>query len=128
MAVVHITLATRDVLRTRRFFELACGWTPIRRDSNIPRDAAWLAIAPGQELHILEVPDFEPSPYEQEYGRHIALAFPLAEFPALKERLERHGAELIEAQRATRFERFFFKDPNGYVFEVVADDAPPGAD
>jgi hypothetical protein len=36
-----------------------------------------------------------------------------------------HGATLIEPERPTPFARFFFRDPNGYVFEVVeADHAP----
>lgn len=29
------------------------------------------------------------------------------------------GAELITAKRPTPFERFFFREPNGYVFEVI---------
>lgn len=49
----------------------------------------------------------------------IALAFPRAEFEALKQRLVAHGAILIEPERPTPFVRFFFRDPNGYVFKVV---------
>jgi hypothetical protein len=86
--------------------------------------AAWLEITPGQELHLVEVLDFAPSPFEREYGRHVALAHPRDDFAALKERLVRHGAELIAPDRPTAFERFFFRDPNGYVFEVV--EAAPG--
>jgi hypothetical protein len=33
--------------------------------------------------------------------------------------LTEHGAQLIEPLRPTPFERFFFRDPNGYIFEVV---------
>ena len=33
--------------------------------------------------------------------------------------LAKRGAELIDPIRETPFERFFFRDPNGYVFEVV---------
>ena len=29
------------------------------------------------------------------------------------------GAEIIAPERETPFERFFFRDPNGYVFEIV---------
>jgi catechol 2,3-dioxygenase-like lactoylglutathione lyase family enzyme len=119
MAVAHFTLATRDLARTARFFSEALGWRPIVRPNNIPFPAAWLEIAPGQELHLVEVADFAPSPFEREYGRHIALSFPVADFAALKERLRAHGAELIAADRPTPFERFFFRDLNGYVFEVV---------
>lgn len=120
MALAHLALATRDLGLTVRFFEATLGWRPIARPGNIATPAAWLEIAPGQELHLLELPDFEPSPFEREYGRHIAVAFPQAGFPQLRERLEEHGAELIAPTRPTSFERFFFRDPNGYVFEVVA--------
>jgi hypothetical protein len=45
---------------------------------------------------------------------------PNADFPALKQRLLKHGAKLFDAIRPTPFARFFFKDPNGYMFEVIA--------
>ena len=67
----------------------------------------------------VEVPDFEPSAFEAEFGRHIAVSYPLDGFDDLKARLRSHGAELIEPKRPTSFERFFFRDPSGYVFEVV---------
>jgi catechol 2,3-dioxygenase-like lactoylglutathione lyase family enzyme len=122
MAVAHITLATRNVRRSSAFFAEALGWHPIARPGNIGRPAAWLAIAPGVELHLVEDPEFEPSPFEKEFGRHIAVAFPLAEFPALQERLIARGATLIDPIRETPFRRFFFRDPDGYVFEVVEED------
>ena len=129
MALAHITLATRDVRRSSAFFVEALGWRPIARPGNIDRPAAWLAIAPGIELHLVEDPEFEPSPFEKEFGRHIAVAFPLAEFPALKNRLVARGATLIDPIRATPFQRFFFRDPDGYVFEVVdADRDEPRTD
>jgi catechol 2,3-dioxygenase-like lactoylglutathione lyase family enzyme len=122
MALAHITLATRDVARASAFYAAALGWRPIARPGNIGVPAAWLAIAPGLELHLVEDPEFEPSRFEREFGRHIAVAFPLAEFPALQERLIAHGGTLIDPIRATPFRRFFFRDPDGYVFEVVEED------
>jgi catechol 2,3-dioxygenase-like lactoylglutathione lyase family enzyme len=119
MAILHFTLPTADLARTIRFFEATLGWRRIERDANIGVPAAWLEIAPGQEAHLLEVPGFEVSPFEREYGRHIAVSAPLESFPALKERLAGLGAELIDPVRATAAERFFFRDPNGYIFEVV---------
>ena len=119
MPIAHVTLAVRDVRRTSRFFSSALGWKPLDRPNNIPLPAAWLEIAPGQELHLVEVADFEPSPFEREFGRHVALAYPRDDFTGLKERLRQQGAELVAPLRETPFERFFFRTPDGYLFEVV---------
>ena len=88
MGLAHITLATRDVARSRGFFEDVLGWRQAARPGNIATNAAWLEIASGIELHLIEDPDFEPSPFEKEFGRHIAVTFALAEFPRLKELLQ----------------------------------------
>ena len=119
MAMAHITLATRDVARATAFFAGALGWRPIARPGNIGRPAAWLSIAPGVELHLIEDPAFEASPFEREFGRHVAVTAPLAEFAGLQERLVAGGATLIAPIRETPFRRFFFRDPDGYVFEVI---------
>jgi catechol 2,3-dioxygenase-like lactoylglutathione lyase family enzyme len=119
VGLAHITLATRDVRRSAVFFQDALGWQPVSRPGNINTAAAWLEIAPGIELHLIEDQEFEPSRFEKEFGRHIAVKRALAEFPQLKERLKAVGATLIEPIRETPFVRFFFRDPNGYVFEVV---------
>lgn len=124
MSFAHLTLATRDVKRSLQFFAAALNWRPIERPNNIGRAAAWLEIGPGQELHLVEVTDFSASEFEREFGRHLALSFPEAEFPDLKRRLVTEGAELIEPIRDTPFSRFFFRDPNGYVFEIVAAQRP----
>jgi catechol 2,3-dioxygenase-like lactoylglutathione lyase family enzyme len=125
MAIAHFTLATRDVHRSSAFFAETFGWQPIRRPGNAPVPTAWLEIAPGQELHLVYVADFEPSPFEEEFGRHFAVSYPAEDFVGLQERLVRHGARLIEPRRETPFPRFFFRDPNGYVFEVVAEKRSP---
>jgi catechol 2,3-dioxygenase-like lactoylglutathione lyase family enzyme len=119
VALAHVTLATREPARSTAFFHEVLGWTPIGRPRNNAAPAAWLQIAPGQELHLVEVPEFQPSPFVQEYGRHIALSHPRAGFPTLKERLIAHGAKVIDPLRDTPFDRFFFRDPNGYLFEVL---------
>ncbi|MBL47788.1 MAG: hypothetical protein CMP28_02420 [Roseibacillus sp.] len=123
----HFTLATRDVIGSREFFRKTLGWQQIPRPGNIDIEAAWLDIGGGQQLHLLHTGDFEISPFEAEFGRHFAFDYPLGEFPALKERLLVNGAELIDPIRETPFERFFFKEPNGYIFEVIDADRKPEA-
>lgn len=119
MAFAHFTLATRDIDKSKDFFVAALGWKPIPRPGNIDRKACWLSIAPGQEAHLVEVNDFEPTAHEREFGRHIAISYPIDQFEKLKGRLVQHGADLIEPERPTPFARFFFRDPNGYLFEIV---------
>ena len=119
MTIAHITLATRDVVGSRHFFEAVFGWKCITPPDNIPTDAAWLEIDGGQQLHLLRVDDFCHSPFEAEFGRHVALYRQRDEFDDLKTRLVEQGAEIIAPMRQTDFERFFFRDPNGYAFEVM---------
>jgi len=118
--IAHLTIAVRDVKTSAAFFENTLQWPPIDRPNNIGQPAGWHAIAPNQELHLIEVEDFEPSPFEQEFGRHFAFFYPLEQFDELKRRLVENGAELIEPLRPTPFERFFFRNPDGYIFEIVA--------
>ena len=119
MSFAHLTLATQDVVASSQFFQKTMGWTPISRPGNIDRTADWLNIAPGQQLHLLRVDDFQVSPFEAELGRHFAVFYKGSEFHSLKARLVEYRAELIDPIRDTPFERFFFKDPNGYIFEVI---------
>lgn len=123
MSFAHFTIATQNAQATSQFFQRTLGWQPIRTPENTPPDADWLAIAPGQQLHILQIEGFQPSPFENEFGRHFALFHSGRDFDDLKQRLTAHGAEVIAAIRPTPFARFFFRDPNGYVFEVIDQDA-----
>ena len=122
MSLAHLTLPTRDVERTAGFFERTLGYIRNAVPSNSPVEALWLDIGRGQEMHVFYVEGFAVSPFESEFGRHVAVFYPLPQFGDLKARLVQQGAVLIAPVRATRFERFFFKEPvNGYVFEVVDD-------
>jgi catechol 2,3-dioxygenase-like lactoylglutathione lyase family enzyme len=123
MSFAHITIATRDALATARFFERTMGWKVVRLPDNVALTAAWLEVAPGQQLHILQLPSFEPSPFEAEFGRHFAFFHPASDMAALKKRLVENGATVIDAIRPTPFARFFFRDPNGYYFEIIDRDA-----
>ena len=120
MSLAHFTLPTRSVEPTAAFLERTLGYRRNAAPGNVPMEAVWLDIGRGQELHVIFVEGFAVSPFEQEFGRHIAVFHPLADFPALKQRLADAGAELIAPLRPTRFERFFFREPiNGYLFEVI---------
>jgi predicted enzyme related to lactoylglutathione lyase len=120
MSLAHLTLPTRNVERTASFLEQTLGYARDPLPGNIPCETVWLNAGRGQQLHVFYVEGFEVSPFEREFGRHIAVFYPLAQFDALKARLHQRGADIIEPLRSTPFERFFFREPvNGYVFEVI---------
>ena len=123
MSLAHLTLPTRYVDKTAAFFERTLGFARNAVPGNSPVEALWLDIGRGQEMHVFYVEGFAASPFEGEFGRHVALFHPRADFAELKARLAAEGALLMEPLRATPFERFFFREPiNGYVFEVVDQD------
>ena len=116
----HLTLPTQRVEATTRFIETTLGYQRKVVPANSPVEANWLDIGHGQELHVFYVEGFEISPFEAEFGRHVALFHPVDDFPALRRRVVDAGGELVEALRPTPFERLFFREPvNGYLFEVI---------
>jgi hypothetical protein len=120
MSLAHLTLPSREVEKTVSFLETTLGYLRDPVPDNVPDETVWLNIGHGQQMHVFYVKGFEVSPFEDEFGRHVAVLYPRAEFAGLKERLQQHGAELFEPLRATPFDRFFFREPvNGYVFEVI---------
>jgi catechol 2,3-dioxygenase-like lactoylglutathione lyase family enzyme len=120
MSLLHLTMPTQDVERTASFLERTLGYTRGAIPGNSPVATQWLDTGRGQQIHVVYVEGFEVSRFEGEFGRHVAIGHPRADFPALKAKLQAHGAELIAPRRPTAFERFFFKEPvNGYVFEVI---------
>jgi catechol 2,3-dioxygenase-like lactoylglutathione lyase family enzyme len=122
MSFAHLTLPTRDVERTTTFLEQVFGYSRLPVPGNSPVETQWLDIGHGQQMHVFHVDGFQVSAFEDEFGRHVALFHPLANFEAMKAWLTSQGAEIFYAMRPTPFERFFFREPiNGYVFEVIDD-------
>ena len=122
MSLAHMTFPTREVEKTAAFLEQTLGYSRDPLPANVKDETVWLNIGRGQQLHVLYVEDFEISPFEREFGRHLAVFYPRPQFDALKQRLVERGAKLIDPIRATPFDRFFFREPvNGYIFEVVDD-------
>jgi catechol 2,3-dioxygenase-like lactoylglutathione lyase family enzyme len=116
----HLTLPTQHVEETTRFLEHTLGYRRKSVPANSPVDARWLDIGHGQELHVFFVDGFTVSPFEAEFGRHVALFHPLDDFPAVRRRITDGGGELVEPLRSTPFERLFFREPiNGYLFELI---------
>ena len=126
MSFAHLTLPSRDVARTAAFFESTFGWRRNPVPPNVPVETGWFDIGRGQEIHVFYVDGFETSPFEAEFGRHIALLHPLDGFEPLKSRLLAQGVTMIPEARTAPYERFFFREPvNGYVLEVIDEARTP---
>jgi hypothetical protein len=117
MSLAHLTLPSQQVQQTASFLEKTLGYSRDPVPANVPMDTVWLNIGPGQQIHVFYVEGFEVSPFENEFGRHVALFYPLAGFEGLKTRL-REGADIFDALRPTPFARFFQSRSMG-VFEVI---------
>jgi predicted enzyme related to lactoylglutathione lyase len=116
----HLTLPTQHVEETTRFLEKTLGYSRKPVPPNSPVDARWLDIGQGQEIHVLFVEGFAVSPFEAEFGRHVALFHPLDDFAAVRQRIAEAGGMLVQPLRSTPFERLFFREPvNGYLFELI---------
>ena len=76
MSLAHLTLPTLAVERTARFLEQTLGYTRDPAPANSPVETVWLAAGGGQQMHIIHVEGFEVSPFEGEFGRHIAIFRP----------------------------------------------------
>ena len=121
MSLAHLTLPTRAVEGTAAFLEQTLGFTRDAAPANSPVETVWLATGGGQQMHIVFVEGFAVSPFEGEFGRHIAIFHPSQEIAGLKARLTAAGAQVMQPLRSSAHERFFFREPvNGYVFEVIA--------
>ena len=122
MTLAHLTLPTREVEKTASFLEQTLGYGRDPAPANVPNETVWLNIGRGQQMHVVYVEGFEVSPFEREFGRHVAVFYPLAGFRAAQAAPAAARRRTDRAAPATPFERFFFREPvNGYVFEVIDD-------
>ncbi len=122
MSFAHLTLATQDVQGTSQFFQKVMRWKPLEMPKNVDIEAVWLEIADGQQLHILGIEN-APIPNDEEYGRHYAFFHPANDFEGVVSRLIECNSQVIPPIRETPFQRIFFRDPNGYLFELIDQDA-----
>jgi predicted enzyme related to lactoylglutathione lyase len=124
MPLAHLAIGSRDVRATAEFLCRAMGWELISSPANAPLEVAWIDVSArrnrSQQIHVIHVADFEISPFDREFGRHLAVFHDGRDMAALKLRIAEQGGQLIDPIRPTPFERFFFREPvNGYVFEVI---------
>ena len=107
MSLAHLTLPTRDVEKTAAFLEKTLGYLRDPIPENIPCETVWLNIGRGQQIHVFYVEGFEVSPFEGEFGRHVAVFYPRPQFEGLKQRLQAARGRTVRAAESDAVRAFF---------------------
>ncbi len=117
-ALLHASFLVAEVERSLKFYRDVLGMAvnPNRPDLGYP--GAWLDIAPGQQIHLLQLSNPDPVSGRPEHGgrdRHVALA--TRDLAPIKQALERAGVG-YSLSRSGR-PALFCRDPDGNALEIV---------
>lgn len=110
MPLHHVSLSVRDVAEALPFYTDALGFEVLPRpDFGIA--GAWLSTENGVQVHLIEDPNFEPTP-----GPHIA--FETRDIEAEAERLRTLGVVVGDVFELNGQRQAFFNDPAGNQIEL----------
>ena len=111
IGVHHVSLNVADAAQSTRFYVEILGMRQREDRPTFAFEGAWLESG-GQQIHLLEVPDFVPP-----RGQHFALR--VADIDAAREHLVAHAVEVSEpAEQAGICRQCFFRDPTGNLIEL----------
>jgi glyoxylase I family protein len=110
--VHHVSLNVPDLAEAEPFYVDVLGLDKINRpELGVP--GAWLTTRNGTQIHLIEVPGFEPPK-----GQHFA--FGVLDIDAERSRLMERGVRVSEAKSVggTSARQCFFHDPCGNMIEL----------
>ena len=114
----HVTLMVNDLAAARAFYVREFGFTE-RKVEGLDYPGAFLIINDGQELHLAELPDGEPS-----FRGHFCLR--VADFSAVFHRMKQLG--IIDVQAWGRIRelpggslQLYLRDPAGNLVEITSE-------
>ena len=114
----HATFLTGDLVKARAFYEGVLG---LSLDPNRPQmsfDGVWYDIAPGQQIHLMLLPNPETGLQRPVHGgrdRHIALI--VQDLSRLMSRLDAAGIACTQSQSGRR--AVFCRDPDQNALEFI---------
>ncbi|QFY88095.1 VOC family protein [Magnetovirga frankeli] len=117
-ALHHVSLLVADTQRALAFYRDLLGLEPDPQRPDLGYPGAWLNLADGRQIHLLQLPNPDPVEGRPEHGgrdRHLALA--VTDFADLRQRLEQAGVA-ISLSRSGRL-ALFCRDPDGNALEFV---------
>lgn len=116
----HATFLTSDLARSRGFYEGVLGLRPDAGRPQMSFDGVWYDVAPGQQIHLMLLPDPEalkPQQHTQHGGRDRHVALLVADMAQLMERLEAAGIACTHSQSGRR--AVFCRDPDRNALEFI---------
>ncbi|MCX7192777.1 MAG: VOC family protein [Proteobacteria bacterium] len=114
----HVTFLSADLARSRDFYQ---GLLGLKSDANRPAmsfDGVWYGVAPGQQIHLMVLPDLEAGLQRPVHGgrdRHVALT--VSDMAALIARLDNAGISYTLSQSGRR--ALFCRDPDRNALEFI---------
>jgi glyoxylase I family protein len=114
----HASLLVSDLAKARAFYEGVLGLQP---DTNRPQmsfDGVWYNIAPGQQIHLLVLPNPDAGSHRPSHGgrdRHVALA--VNDMAKVLACLDKAGVAYTQSQSGRH--AVFCRDPDQNALEFV---------
>lgn len=116
--ILHASFLISDLARSRAFYEGVLGLTPNPGRPAMNYDGMWYDVAPGQQIHLLLLPDPAAGLQRAAHGgrdRHVALA--VDDVAKLAGRLEQAGISCTLSSSGRR--ALFCRDPDGNALEFI---------
>ena len=114
----HATFLTSDLVRARHFYETILGLQPDLARPAMGFDGVWYDLCPGQQLHLMRLPDPEAGLQRPAHGgrdRHIA--FSVDNLGVLTDKLVATHIHYTVSQSGRR--ALFCRDPDGNALEFI---------
>jgi catechol 2,3-dioxygenase-like lactoylglutathione lyase family enzyme len=116
--ILHTTFITSDLAKSRAFYEGLLGLRPDPKRPQMSFDGVWYDVAPGQQIHLMLLPDPEAGLQRPAHGgrdRHVA--FGVNDLPQLMVRLDAAGVIYSVSQSGRR--AVFCRDPDQNALEFI---------
>ena len=123
LQIHHVSLTTRDLAKSRRFYREVLGLSEIARPP-FPFDGAWFQLGETQQLHLIanEEGSYRP-PKINTKDVHFALRVPnyMAALELLRARGVRDDEMVINPRATAGFPQLYVLDPDNHVIEINAE-------
>jgi catechol 2,3-dioxygenase-like lactoylglutathione lyase family enzyme len=118
VGILHATVISSDLDRSRAFFEGILGLKPRSDRPKMSFDGIWYDVGPNQQIHLMRLPNPDAGMQRPEHGgrdRHIALA--IEDVEALRVKFEAAGIPYTRSQSGRPV--IFGRDPDENAFEFI---------